>query len=783
MNLRKKFLAACVMGTAIVGFSVSAEAQITTTTNRLKLVNGANSLTLMPPTSGGNQTLTFPDMSGGGTFVMTTSVNGQTITSTGPATTALTISGNQAITGNQTVGGTQTITGAFTGNGGATITGAASITGGLDNNTGGITEAGAISGATTLANTTNNPLFGSTGAGPNSLVWEGTGVGYAAIVSNTSNTAVSNGLGVNINTNDAGTIALEVQTFGHAGALRVTGDATVSGSNWSFSPTGALDAGSLTLDNELAVAEGGTGATTLTQDGVLLGNGTNDVTATTNTTLNSTRFLAQTNTAGTVSTPVWSDGSGNFIINGTTTQASSNFNISGNGTVGTNLAVGGTATVTGATTLNGALDVNSTSNFDGAVTVTTGGANITGGVDNNSGGITEAGAVSGVTTVDFGTSRSISQSGGFDIMHTAPGGHYFTVDNDASGGGADEFRVYYQNTGNLMFSIAPLTGLIKSNSLTTGGLLSSNGSGVILNTNLSGDITTSGSMVTAIAPGVIVNADVNAAAAIDGTKISPNFGTQAVTTSGNISTTGTGSITSNTMVNAVTGYQVNGTAATGTILRGNGTNYVASTATYPNTTTANQLLVSTAANTVGELTTANNGVLVTSGAGVPSVGSTLPNAVQDNITRTGTVVSGTWQGTAVADTYVANDLTIVGGTINNTPIGATTASTGKFTTLETTGLATLGASATVTGTTTTDMLAGTFSGRTTLNPADGTTHTITNAACKTTSTVTVTYRDPSTATGYDVYMVNVKTINNGNFVIELPMAPDADHEIIYTIIN
>lgn len=36
----------------------------------------------------------------------------------------------------------------------------------------------------------------------------------------------------------------------------------------------------------------------------------------------------------------------------------------------------------------------------------------------------------------------------------------------------------------------------------------------------------------------------------------------------------------------------------------------------------------------------NNGVVITSGAGVPSVSSTIPNATQDNITRLGTVTSG-----------------------------------------------------------------------------------------------------------------------------------------------
>ena len=44
-----------------------------------------------------------------------------------------------------------------------------------------------------------------------------------------------------------------------------------------------------------------------------------------------------------------------------------------------------------------------------------------------------------------------------------------------------------------------------------------------------------------------------------------------------------------------------------------------------------------------------------------------------NVTTLGTIATGTWQGTAVADTYVANDLTISGGTVNNSIIGGTTA--------------------------------------------------------------------------------------------------------------
>lgn len=78
----------------------------------------------------------------------------------------------------------------------------------------------------------------------------------------------------------------------------------------------------------------------------------------------------------------------------------------------------------------------------------------------------------------------------------------------------------------------------------------------------------------------------------------------------------------------------------GTILRSNGTNIVNTTATYPTTTTANQLLYSSATNTIGGLTSANNSVLVTNGSGVPSLSTTLP---------TGLTISGLATDLAIAD--------------------------------------------------------------------------------------------------------------------------------------
>ncbi len=56
-------------------------------------------------------------------------------------------------------------------------------------------------------------------------------------------------------------------------------------------------------------------------------------------------------------------------------------------------------------------------------------------------------------------------------------------------------------------------------------------------------------------------------------------------------------------------------------------------------TTANQILYSSATSVIAGLSTANDGTLITSGAGVPSISSTLPTAVQGNITSLGTLTS------------------------------------------------------------------------------------------------------------------------------------------------
>ena len=85
---------------------------------------------------------------------------------------------------------------------------------------------------------------------------------------------------------------------------------------------------------------------------------------------------------------------------------------------------------------------------------------------------------------------------------------------------------------------------------------------------------------------------------------------------------------------------------------------------------------------------------LTAGTGLTLTTNTLSvDASQTQITAVGTIATGTWQGTAIADAYVADNLTISGGTVDNSVIGGTTAAAGTFTDLTASGTLTLGGTA------------------------------------------------------------------------------------------
>ena len=96
------------------------------------------------------------------------------------------------------------------------------------------------------------------------------------------------------------------------------------------------------------------------------------------------------------------------------------------------------------------------------------------------------------------------------------------------------------------------------------------------------------------------------------------------------------------VVDLYTGLKISGAAATGTILRGNGTQYVPSTNTWPDTTTVSQLLYATGTNVIGSsanLTYASSNLNLTGGGfvatknGSDSVGAG-PNLLLTNVAGT-----------------------------------------------------------------------------------------------------------------------------------------------------
>jgi hypothetical protein len=99
---------------------------------------------------------------------------------------------------------------------------------------------------------------------------------------------------------------------------------------------------------------------------------------------------------------------------------------------------------------------------------------------------------------------------------------------------------------------------------------------------------------------------------------------------------------------------------------------VASSSIWPATTTVNQVLYSSATNTVAGMTTCTSGVHVTDGSGVPSCSTTIPSVSAGSITATGQIAGPT--GTAGAPglsfagdldtgfyTNGANDITLSAG--------------------------------------------------------------------------------------------------------------------------
>lgn len=119
---------------------------------------------------------------------------------------------------------------------------------------------------------------------------------------------------------------------------------------------------------------------------------------------------------------------------------------------------------------------------------------------------------------------------------------------------------------------------------------------------------------------------------------------------------------------ATAGAILAGTAtANRTLLSGSSTTPAWSTATYPATTTINRILYSSNNSVIGEITTANSGVLVTSAGGVPSISTTLPAVAAGSCTCTDPTTSSSASiNTALANVYSAVGSTTYQTAYNNT---------------------------------------------------------------------------------------------------------------------
>lgn len=188
-------------------------------------------------------------------------------------------------------------------------------------------------------------------------------------------------------------------------------------------------------------------------------------------------------------------------------------------------------------------------------------------------------------------------------------------------------------------------------------------------------------------------------AAVGGTASTPSltatyvgFGSGANVLTGSADLVWTGSqLTANGTISS-TGYKISGAAATGTILRGNGTSYVASTNTYPNTTGAGQILYATSANVIGSAT---DFVRLTTGEVVLGatalIGSEVLSIQRDQNAATYAFISNTTSGTAAASGWAA----LISGGVGNiqevlsagfTTSGIRVANTGVFRTAMTAGM-------------------------------------------------------------------------------------------------
>jgi ATP-dependent protease HslVU (ClpYQ) peptidase subunit len=111
------------------------------------------------------------------------------------------------------------------------------------------------------------------------------------------------------------------------------------------------------------------------------------------------------------------------------------------------------------------------------------------------------------------------------------------------------------------------------------------------------------------------------------------------------------------------------------LLSGSSTTPAWSTATYPATTTINQLLYSSANNVIGGVTTANNGSLVTSNTGVPSIQTLTAGQILIGTTGAAPTAATLTAGTGISISSVSGSITISSSALSTNWVNQTTSVT------------------------------------------------------------------------------------------------------------
>ncbi len=147
--------------------------------------------------------------------------------------------------------------------------------------------------------------------------------------------------------------------------------------------------------------------------------------------------------------------------------------------------------------------------------------------------IKSSGVVLGNGTLTVNTSGTgLSGSGTFTANQSTNG--TITITSNATSAATASAIVARDASGN--FSAGTITAALTGNASTATALSTARTFAVTgdITGSVSSDLTSGASIATSIAAGVIVNADVNASAAIAGTKISPDFGSQNIVTTGTV---------------------------------------------------------------------------------------------------------------------------------------------------------------------------------------------------------------------------------------------------------